>query len=165
MEFEALWSSVKTYYFRYENVILRVPFCLFLQLGTYFDRIVKDSDEDTKSWYEIAAVISGLIGTIGLLTNLSYLQKCFIWFIEEVVLVVAFAAITMYGPSDAKKDNMRDNSSRETTSYLGGIYGYSLLYAQVFVAVSVAIAPRKWATASAKQTVGMFVVFPVIIQL
>lgn len=110
-------------------------------------------------------MISGLIGTIGLLTNLSYLQKCFIWFIEEVVLVVAFAAITMYGPSDAKKDNMRDNSSRETTSYLGGIYGYSLLYAQVFVAVSVAIAPRKWATASAKQTVGMFVVFPVIIQL
>lgn len=55
MEIETLWSSVKTFYFRNENVILRVPFCFFLQLGTYFDKIVKESDEeDTKTWYEIA---------------------------------------------------------------------------------------------------------------
>lgn len=110
-------------------------------------------------------MVSGLIGAIGLLTNLSYLQKCFVWFIEEVVLLAAFAAIVMYTPSDSKKDNSRSDSSLDNSSYLGGIYGYSLLYAQVFVAVSIAIAPRKWATVSAKQTVGMFVIFPVVIQL
>ena len=55
MEIENLWSSVKTFYFRNENVILRVPFCFFLQLGTYFDKIVKESrEEDTKTWYETA---------------------------------------------------------------------------------------------------------------
>ena len=110
-------------------------------------------------------MICGLVGTIGLLTSLSYLQKCFIWLIEEVVLLVAFAAIITYGPSDAKKDTSRESSSVEVSSYLGVTYGYSLLYAQVFVAISVAIVPRKWATVSAKQTVGMFVIFPVIIQL
>ena len=55
MEIENLWDLVKTFYFRNENVILRVPFCFFLQLGMYFDMIVKDSkEEDTKTWYEIA---------------------------------------------------------------------------------------------------------------
>lgn len=112
-----------------------------------------------------AAVVSGLIGAIGLLTHLSYLQKCFVWLIEEVVILAAFAAIMMYTPSDAKKDDLKNGSSLENSSYLGGIYGYSLLYAQVFVAVSIAIAPRKWAIISAKQTVGMFVVFPVVIHL
>lgn len=115
--------------------------------------------------YFLAALISGLIGATGLLTNLSYLQKCFVWFIEEVVLLAAFGAIIMYTPSDAKKDNSRNNSGLDSSSYLGGIYGHSLLYAEVFVAVSIAIAPRKWAVVSAKQTVGMFVIFPVIIQL
>ncbi|XP_078357931.1 RING finger protein 145-like [Oculina patagonica] len=166
MEFRALWSSVKTFYFNHENVILRVPFCFFLQLAMYFDKIVKESDdEDAKTSYEISAVVSGLIGTIGLLTNLSYLQKCFVWFIEEVVLLAAFAAIMTYTPSDAKKEDTRNDSSLESPSYLGGIYGYSLLYAQVVLAVSIAIAPRKWVIVSAKQTVGMFVIFPVIIQL
>lgn len=74
MEFEALWSSVKTYYFRYENVILRVPFCLFLQLGTYFDRIVKDSDEDTKSWYEIAGTIK-LDQGVGKLSRVAWVMR------------------------------------------------------------------------------------------
>lgn len=115
--------------------------------------------------YFLAALISGLIGATGLLTNLSYLQKCFVWFIEEVVLLAAFGAIIMYTPSDAKKDNSRNNSGLDSSSYLGGIYGHSLLYAEVFVAVSIAIAPWKWAVVSAKQTVGMFVIFPVIIQL
>ena len=55
MEIESLWPLVKTFYFRNENVVLRIPFCFFLQLGTYFDKIVKDSkEEDTKTWYEIA---------------------------------------------------------------------------------------------------------------
>ena len=55
MEIENVWSSMKTFYFRNENVILRVPFCFFLQLGMYFDKIVKESkEEDTKTWYETA---------------------------------------------------------------------------------------------------------------
>lgn len=55
MEFRAHWSSVKTFYFKHENVILRVPFCFFLQLAMYFDKIVKESDdEDAKTSYEIA---------------------------------------------------------------------------------------------------------------
>ena len=52
MEFE--WPDVKAFYFRNENVILRVPFCLFLQLAASFDKNVKESDVETKSWYEIA---------------------------------------------------------------------------------------------------------------
>ena len=115
--------------------------------------------------YFLAALISGLIGATGLLANLSYLQKCFVWFIEEVVLLAAFAAIISYTPSDAKKDNSRNNSSLGSSSYLDGIYSYSVLYAQVFIAVSIAIAPRKWAIISAKQMVAMFIIFPVIIQL
>jgi len=55
MEIENLSSSVKIFYFRNENVILRVPFCFILQLVTYFDKIAKESkEEDTKTWYEIA---------------------------------------------------------------------------------------------------------------
>ncbi len=55
METENLWALVKTFYFRNENVILRVPFCFFLQLGMYFDMIVKDSkEEDSKTLYEVA---------------------------------------------------------------------------------------------------------------
>lgn len=54
-EIKNLWVSVKAFYFRYENVILRVPFCFLLHLGTIFDKIVKESNkEDTKTWYEIA---------------------------------------------------------------------------------------------------------------
>ncbi|XP_020603355.1 RING finger protein 145-like [Orbicella faveolata] len=168
MEIENLSSSVKIFYFRNENVILRVPFCFILQLVTYFDKIAKESkEEDTKTWYEIAALISGLIGATGLLANLSYLQKCFVWLIEEVVLLAAFVAIITYTPSDAKKDHSRNNSSLDSSSYmyLDGIYGYSVLYAQVFIAVSIAITPRKWAVVSAKQTVAMFIIFPVVIQL
>lgn len=73
MEIESLWSSVKTFYFRNENVILRVPFCFFLQMGTYFDKIVKDSkEEDTKTWYEIA----GTRPSISLLKNrVKFVQK------------------------------------------------------------------------------------------
>lgn len=156
---------MKTYYFRYENVILRVPFCFVLQLGTYFDKIVQGSGEGSKPSHEIAAVICGLVGTIGVITNLSYLQKFFVWLIEEVVLLVAFAAIVAYGPSDAKEDFLWSSSNPNVSSHLDVTYGYSLLYAQVFVAVSVAIVPRKWAAVSAKQTVGIFIIFPVIIQL
>lgn len=55
MEIENLSSSVKIFYFRNENVILRVPFCFILQLVTYFDKIAKESkEEDTETWYEIA---------------------------------------------------------------------------------------------------------------
>lgn len=115
--------------------------------------------------YFLSALISGLIGAAGLLANLRYLQKCFVWFIEEVVLLAALAAIIAYTPSDAKKDNSRNNLSLDSSSYLDGIYGYSVLYAQVFVAVSIAIVPRKWAVVNAKQTVAMFIIFPVIIQL
>ena len=117
--------------------------------------------------YFLAALISGLIGATGLLANLSYLQKCFVWLIEEVVLLAAFVAIITYTPSDAKKDHSRNNSSLDSSSYmyLDGIYGYSVLYAQVFIAVSIAITPRKWAVVSAKQTVAMFIIFPVVIQL
>ena len=74
----------------------------------------------------------------------------------------------MYSPTDNKKDadDSKETTSHENSSHLGGIYGYSLLYTEVFVAVSVAIAPRKWTiVTSAKQTVGMFVLFPVVIQL
>ena len=112
--------------------------------------------------YFLAALISGLLGATGLLAYRSYLQKCLIWFIE-VVLLAVFAMIITNTPSDIKKDNSRNNSSLDISSYLD--YGYSVLYAQVFVAVSIAIAPRKWAAVSAKQTVAMFVIFPVIIQL
>ena len=67
MEIENLWFSVKTFYFRNENVILRVPFCFFLQLGTYYDKIIKESkEEDAKTWYEIAGTrpcISWLLKT------------------------------------------------------------------------------------------------------
>ena len=87
------------------------------------------------------------------------------WFIEEAVLLAAFAAIIMYTPSGAKKDNSRNYSSLDSSSYLDGIYGYSVLYSQVFVAVSIAIVPRKWTIISAKQTVAMFLIFPVVIQL
>ena len=52
MEFE--WAEVKAFYFRNENVILRVPFCFLLHLAAYFDKNVKSSDEETKTWYEIA---------------------------------------------------------------------------------------------------------------
>lgn len=48
------WAEVKAFYFRNENVILRVPFCFFLQLAAHFDKTVKESDENTKTWYEIA---------------------------------------------------------------------------------------------------------------
>ena len=55
MEIENLWSLVKTFYFRNENVILRVPFCFFLQLATYIHMIVKESkelkEEDMETWY------------------------------------------------------------------------------------------------------------------
>ena len=47
---------MKTYYFRYENVILRVPFCFVLQLGTYFDKIVQGSGEGSKPSHEIAGM-------------------------------------------------------------------------------------------------------------
>ena len=56
MEPSTLWSSMKTYYFRYENVILRVPFCFVLQLGTYFDKIVQGSGEGSKPSHEIAGM-------------------------------------------------------------------------------------------------------------
>lgn len=112
-----------------------------------------------------AAVLSGLVGTIGLLAHLSYLQKFFIWLIEQVVLVIAFVTIVMYSPSDATKEYSQENPSHESLSYLRGVYGCPLLYSQVFVAVSIAIAPRKWTTVNPKQTVGMFIVFPVVIQL
>ena len=52
MEFE--WAEVKAFYFRNENVILRVPFCFLLHLAAYFDKSVKGSDEETKTWYEMA---------------------------------------------------------------------------------------------------------------
>ena len=112
--------------------------------------------------YFLAALISGLLGATGLLAYRSYLQKCLIWFIE-VVLLAVFAMIITNTPSDIKKDNSRNNSSLDISSYLD--YGYSVLYAQVFVAVSIIIVPRKWAAVSAKQTAAMFIIFPVIIQL
>lgn len=52
MEFE--WAEVKTFYFRNENVIFRVPFCFLLHLAAYFHKNVKGSDEETKTWYEMA---------------------------------------------------------------------------------------------------------------
>ena len=78
---------------------------------------------------------------------------------------MAFAAIFAYSPSDAKKDSSAESTSLESSSNPGGVYGYSLLYGQVFVAVSIAIVPRKWTIVNTKQTVGMFFVFPIVFQL
>lgn len=112
-----------------------------------------------------SALLSGLVGMLGLFTHLSYLQKLFIWLIEQVVLVMAFIAILSHTPSDAKEDSSSESAVLENPSYLGGIYGSSLLYAQVCVAASIAIAPRKWTIFNPKQTVGVFVVIPIVIQL
>ncbi|XP_068746561.1 RING finger protein 145-like [Montipora capricornis] len=159
------WAKIKAFYFRNENVLLRLPFSLCLQLSAYFDGKVKKSEEDTKTLYEMAAVFSGLVGAIGLLTHLGNLRKFFIWLIEQFVLIIAFVAILAYSPVDIKTEISTETASIEN-SYLGSIYGCSLLYAQVCIAVSVAIAPRKWTTIlSAKQTVGMFIFFPILIQL
>lgn len=78
---------------------------------------------------------------------------------------MAFAAIFAYSPSDAKKDSLAESTSLESSSNPGGVYGYSLLYGQVFVAVSIAIVPRTWTIVNTKQTVGMFFVFPIVFQL
>ena len=78
---------------------------------------------------------------------------------------MAFAAIFAYSPSDAKKDSSAESTSLESSSNPGGVYGYSLLYGQVFVAVSIAIVPRTWTIVNTKQTVGMFFVFPIVFQL
>ena len=72
------------------------------------------------------------MGTIGVITNLSYLQKFFVWLIEEVVLLVAFAAIVAYGPSDVKEDFLWSSSNPNVSSHLDVTYGHSLLYAQEF---------------------------------
>lgn len=101
-----------------------------------------------------------------MLTSLSYLQKFFVWFIEQVVIVIAFFAIATYSPPYPKRDeaDTKESSNLDNSSYLGTIYGSSLLYTQVLIAVSIAIAPRKWVnTVNTKQTVGMFVVCPIII--
>ena len=55
MELELL-PDFKAFYFRNENVILRVPFYFCLQLAVYFDKHVKESGEETKIWYEIAGM-------------------------------------------------------------------------------------------------------------
>ena len=48
------WAKIKAFYFRNENVLLRLPFSLCLQLSAYFDGKVKKSEEDTKTLYEMA---------------------------------------------------------------------------------------------------------------
>lgn len=64
--------------------------------------------------------------------------------IEQVILAIVFQAIFSYLPSDVKED----------------------ISAQVCIVVSVAIALLKWATIlSAKQTVGMFIVFTILVRI
>lgn len=46
------WAAVKAFYFRNENVILRLPFSLCLQLAAYFVEEAKGEGEDTKTLYE-----------------------------------------------------------------------------------------------------------------
>lgn len=46
------WAAVKAFYFRNENVILRLPFSLCLQLAAYFVEKAKGEGGDTKTLYE-----------------------------------------------------------------------------------------------------------------
>lgn len=160
------WAAVKAFYFRNENVILRLPFSLCLQLAAYFVEKAKGEGEDTKTLYETVVIFIGLVVAIGLFTHLGNLQKFYTWLIEQVILMIAFLAVFSYLPSDAKEEISAKSSNTESSSFVANMYGCSLLYAQICIAVSVAIAPRKWAAIlSAKQTVGMFIVFPIVVHI
>lgn len=113
-----------------------------------------------------SVIFIGLVIAIGLFTHLGNLRKFYIWLIEQVVLMIAFLAILTYLPSDVKEEISVKTSNMESSSFVVNMYGCSLLYAQVCIAASVAIAPRKWATIlSAKQTVGIFIVFPILVYI